>query len=170
MAAAFRPAKDGGRPSTRAAQWAGHRPVPGLRDVSRRWQGEGVGCFSGELELSKTKQSAVPASAMELLSCVLLWKLVLLQSECGRVVWAWDSERVNCLSLGWEGWRAFFKEKDWAGCLKTAVHLEEPEAFRSSERKPRETKRGGCTQGASCTHILCGSTVSCSGCSSPRCG
>lgn len=58
---------------------------PRLRDVSGRWQGEGVGCFSGELELSKTKHSVVPAGAMELLSCVLLWKLVLLQSECERV-------------------------------------------------------------------------------------
>lgn len=47
---------------------------------------EGVGCFSGELEPSKTKHSAVPAGAMELLSCVLLWKLVLLQSECESVV------------------------------------------------------------------------------------
>ncbi|XP_075801775.1 matrix remodeling-associated protein 8 isoform X1 [Microtus pennsylvanicus] len=41
---------------------------------------EGVGCFSGDLEPSKTKHSAVPAGAMERLSCVLLWKLVLLQS------------------------------------------------------------------------------------------
>lgn len=60
----------------------GHRPSPGLRDVSGCWQGEGVGCFSEELELSKTKHGAVSAGAMELLSCVLLWELVLLQSEC----------------------------------------------------------------------------------------
>ncbi|XP_006992423.4 matrix remodeling-associated protein 8 isoform X2 [Peromyscus maniculatus bairdii] len=69
-----------GEANSRAAQWAGHRPGPQLRDVSGCWQGEGVGCFSGELELSKTKRSADPAGAMELLSCVLLWKLVLLQS------------------------------------------------------------------------------------------
>lgn len=92
-----------GEANSRAAQWAGHRPGPQLRDVSGCWQGEGVGCFSGELELSKTKHSADPAGAMELLSCVLLWKLVLLQSECERWDWVWDSELMNSLCLGWEG-------------------------------------------------------------------
>lgn len=48
-------------------------------------RGRGPGCFSGELELEWDK--ARPAGAMELQPRVLLWELVLLQSECRGGGW-----------------------------------------------------------------------------------
>lgn len=82
----YRPAEVGGGQAVERR--SGRDTDPAHSSVMSAGAGrEGVGCFSGDLEPSKTKHSAVPAGAMERLSCVLLWKLVLLQSECER---GWD--------------------------------------------------------------------------------
>lgn len=71
--------------------------------------GKGVGCFSG-VRAEADKAPLRWAGAMELLPCVLLWKLAFLQSECDRVELGSPPElglgRVGCLlSEMWgQGW------------------------------------------------------------------
>lgn len=119
----------------------GRRPGPGLRDVSGCWQGEGVGCFSGELELSKTKHGAVPQAQApwncDSVSCCGNWCFFRVSVRVGLGV----GQRVGELSgfsLG--GVESPHQRKGLGRVLKIAIHLGEHEAFRYCQRNPRGPK------------------------------
>lgn len=70
---------------------------------------------------------------------------------------------MNCLGLGWEGWR---KGLGWV--LKIAIRLEQFAKPSGTPKEIPEVLSGeDVAKGAFCTHILCGSRVSCSGCIPP---
>lgn len=92
----YRPAKVGGGQAVERC--SGRDTDPAHSSVMSAGAGrEGVGCFSGELEPSKTKHSAVPQAPWSYcpVSCCGNWCFFRVSVRVWD--WAWGSEWMSCL-------------------------------------------------------------------------